>query len=197
MELQASQMIKIYMQNKTLVGNISYAPSAEGRLLDALNGITDRGPVKKGKFLELTDVTIQNADGTKEKLKTSYINKSTIQLAVTIGGVDSGRGLGAHDGPKAYPFIEKSPLPVRIETHDYIITGNMYHVRYQKVWIVLEDTSSFLPLTHAQILTVSNGMVEAAPFVAVNKDHILSLQEEVGKSKSRAAGIRESSKKTL
>jgi hypothetical protein len=73
MELLASQSIKLYMQTQVLIGNISYAPSPEARLLDALNGITDRGPVKRGRFLELTDVTIQHADGSKERLKTSYI----------------------------------------------------------------------------------------------------------------------------
>jgi hypothetical protein len=194
MELLASQSIKLYMQTQVLIGNISYAPSPEARLLDALNGITDRGPVKRGRFLELTDVTIQHADGSKERLKTSYINKSAVQLAVSEGGVDSGRGLGSHDGPKSYPFVEKTSLPVRIETRDYIVTGNMYHIRYQKVWVVLEDTPTFLPITHAQILNISNGDIETIPFVAVNKEHILSLQEETWKSKTRGA-TRESSKK--
>ena len=197
MELVASQIIKLYMQTQTVIGSISYAPTPEARLIDALNGVTDRGPVKKGRFLELSDVTIQHTDGSKEKLKTSYINKSTIQLAVTLGGADSGRGIGAHDGPKLYPFVEKTPLPVRIETNDYVIIGNMYHIRYQKVWIVLEDTVPFLPVTHAQIVTLSNSTTEMVPFVAVNKEHILSLQEANGKSKSRGAGNRVSAKRTL
>ena len=197
MELVASQIIKLYMQTQTVIGSISYAPTPEARLIDALNRVTDRGRVKKGRFLELSDVTIQHIDGSKDKLKTSYINKSTIQLAVTLGGADSGRGIGAHDGPKLYPFVEKTPLPVRIETNDYVIIGNMYHIRYQKVWIVLEDTVPFLPVTHAQIVTLSNGTTEMVPFVAVNKEHILSLQEANGKSKSRGAGNRVSAKRTL
>ena len=196
MELMASQIIKLYMQTQVVMGNISYAPTPEARLIDALNGITDKGPVKKGRFLELTDVTIQHSDGSKEKLKISYINKSTIQLAATLGDADSGRGIGAHNGPKLYPFIEKTPLPVRIETHDYVINGNMYHIRYQKVWIVLEDTAPFLPITHAQVVTLSNNTQEMIPFVAVNKEHILSLQEANGKWKSRETGSRVSSKRT-
>jgi len=63
MELVASQLIKLYMQKQVVIGNISYAPTPEAQLIDAFNGITDRGPVKKGRFLELTDVTIQHADG--------------------------------------------------------------------------------------------------------------------------------------
>ena len=197
MELVASQIIKLYMQTQVVIGSISYAPTPEARLIDALNGVTDRGPVKKGRFLELTDVTIQHADGIKEKLKSTYINKSTIQLAITLGDADSGRGLGAHDGPKVYPYVEKVPLAVRIETHDFAIIGNMYHILHQQVWIILEDTAAFLPITHARVVTLSNGTVENVPFVALNKEHILSLQAENGKIKPRGAANRIISKRTI
>ncbi len=50
MELAASQMIKLYTQTQTLLGNICYALTPEARLLDALNGITDKGLVKKENF---------------------------------------------------------------------------------------------------------------------------------------------------
>jgi hypothetical protein len=49
---------------------------------------------------------------------------------------------------------------------------------------VLEETQSFLPVTDARIITKLNGFQEMAPFVAVNKEHILSLQEELDKDKS-------------
>jgi hypothetical protein len=178
MELAASQLVKLYMQTQITMGYIYYAPTPEARLLDALNGLSDMGPVKRGRFLELSNVTIQHADGRQEKLPVAYINKATVQLAGTLGDADAGRGIGAQDGPKSYPFVEKSPLAVRIETQSYVVTGNMYRVTYQKVWHVLEDTPTFLPLTHAQICTVANGARERVPFVAVNKEHILSLQEE-------------------
>ena len=183
MELAASQLIKIYTQSQFLVGHIYYAPTPEARLLDALNGVADRGPVKKGKFLELNDVTIQYQNGTTEQLKVTYINKATVQLAITIGDADSGRGIGAQKGYKSYPFVEKSPIPVRVETHDYVVTGNIYRLGSQKVWNILEDTATFLPLTHAQVHTLANGALEMVSFVALNKDQILSLQEENGKQK--------------
>jgi hypothetical protein len=178
MELTASQLIKLYMQTQVLVGYIYYAPTPEARLLDALNGLSDMGPVKRGRFLELSNVTIQYTNGRQEKLPVSYINKATVQLAGTLAGADVGRGIGAQDGHKSYPFIEKSPVPVRIETQSYVVTGNMYRVAFQKVWQVLEDTPTFLPLTHALICTVATGVQERVSFVAVNKEHILSLQEE-------------------
>jgi len=181
MDMAASRLIKLYMPTQVLIGSIFYTPTPEARLLDALNGLADRGSMKKGRFLELTDVTIQHADGRKEELKTSYINKSTVELAITIGDADTSKGIGAQQGPKSYPYVEKSQLPVRIETTDYVVNGNMYHLSYQKVWSVLEDAPEFLPITHAQICTNANNTVESVPFVAVNKDHILSLQEENGR----------------
>jgi hypothetical protein len=43
---------------------------------------------------------------------------------------------------------------------------------------VLEEKLMFLPLTDAEIRTFTNGVWSNVPFVAVNKEHILSLQEE-------------------
>jgi hypothetical protein len=178
MELAASQLIKLYMQTQIITGDIYYAPTPEARLLDALNGINDQGPVKHGNFIELNNAVISHNDNTEEKIKTAYINKSTVELAATLGNADSGRGLGAQAGPKAYPFVEKSPVSVRIETQSYIVTGNMYRVTYQRTWHVLEDSPVFLPLTHVTIDIRSSKLRERYPFVAVNKEHILSLQEE-------------------
>ena len=183
MELTASQLIKLYMQTQVVIGNMYYAPTPEARLLDALNGLADRGPVKKGKFLELSDVQMMHLDGKQEKLKQSYINKSTIQLAVTLGDANCGRGIGAQEGAKSYPYVEKTPVPVRIETENYIVTGFMHSIISQGIWSVLEEGFTFLPLTRAQINTKLNGDRENLPFVAVNKEHILSLQELDGKDK--------------
>jgi hypothetical protein len=198
MELAASQLIKLYMQTQVLIGNIYYAPTPEARLLDALNGLSDMGPVKHGRFLELTKVTIQHTTGREEKLDVAYINKSTVQLAGNMsGGVNTGRGIGGLDGPKAYPFVEKSPVPVRIETHDYLVTGNMYHVSYQKIWHVLEDAQIFLPLTHVQVSNRANGIRERIPFAAVNKEHILSLQEEDGHSNLKSEDAKPGNRKNV
>lgn len=174
------------MQIQIAIGYIYYAPTPEARLLDALNGLSDIGPVKRGNFLELNNAIINHGDGTEEKIQTAYINKSTVQLAATLGNADAGRGIGAHPGPKTYPFVEKSPVVVHIETESYVVTGNMYRVAVQKTWHVLEDSPLFLPLTHAQIFSRSTGICERCPFIAVNKEHILSLQEE--KSTARKVG---------
>ena len=180
MKSVTTQLVKFYMQTQVLIGTIS---SPETRLLDTLNGVPDRELSKNRRFLELNDVIIQYADGSKEKLQTSYINKSTIQLAVVVNNAELNRGVGAQEGLKLYPFVEKSQLPVLIKTHDYIVKGDMHTLSFQKISIVLEDTQPFLPITDARIITKSNGSQETVPFVAVNKEHILSLQEEAEKEK--------------
>lgn len=178
MELTASQLIKLYMQEQIIIGFLSYAPTPEARLLDALNGGPDLSPMKRGKFLELSRVTMRHQNGQEDELQVAYINKSAIHLSATLGDANTGRGVGAQIGPKSYPYVEKLPVSVRLETQSYIVTGNMYHVGQQKIFSVLEDSQMFLPVTHAQVFTIATSIRERLPFVAVNKEHILSLKEE-------------------
>ena len=182
MESSASQLIKLYMEKQVLTGCIYYAPTPEARLLDALNGLADMGPVKRGKFLELNDVTILHDDGRTEKIGVSYINRSTVILAATLDGANAGRGLGGQTGAKSYPYVEKTPVSVRLETQHYFITANLYRVDSQKVWYVLEDNQTFLPLTSARILNRARQTTESMPFLAVNKEHLISVHEENGQT---------------
>jgi len=167
--------VKLYMQTQVLSGFI-YSPS-EDRLLDILGGLSVRRPQSRGRFLELSDVTIQHADGREEKLPAAYVNKATVHLAAT-STANSGRGLGAKLGPKPYPFVEKSPVPVRLLTAAYAVTGSLHRGNYQRAWHVLEERPMFLPLTNGEICALANGTRWKVPFVAVNKEHVLSLQEE-------------------
>lgn len=167
--------VKLYLQTQVLSGFI-YCPYEE-RLLDLLSGVSVRRLESRGRFLELSDVTIYHADGKEERLPTAYINKATIRLAATLDA-DSGRGLGTKVGPKHYPFVEKIPVPVRLQTPAYAVTGNMHRASYQRVWHVLEETPTFLPLTNVEMHALGSSISSKVPFVAVNKEQILSLQEE-------------------
>ncbi len=167
--------VKFYMQAEVVSGFI-YQPYEE-RLLDLLNGVSVRQTESRGKFLALSDVTIQQADAREERLPTAYINKATIQLATTPEG-DLARGIGARAGYKPYPFVEKSPVPVRLHMPAYAVTGSMHQARDQRVWHILEEGFTFLPITNVQIHALANGISSAVSFVAVNREQILSLQEE-------------------
>lgn len=168
--------VKFYTQTEVVSGLIYQYE--EERLLDLLNGVSLRRRGNQGKFLALSDVTIQQVAAKKEeRLPTAYINRATIQLATTPEG-DLARGIGAKAGHKPYPFVEKLSVPVRLHTPAYAVTGRMHQARGQRVWHVLEERPTFLPLTTAEIRALANGISSQVAFVAVNREQIVSLQEE-------------------
>jgi len=167
--------VTLYTEIQVLTGFIHQA--CEQRLLDLLNGTSLSTPETSGTFLELSDVTIFHPNGKKEKLPTAYVNKATIQLAATPDG-DSARGIGAKVGPKPHPFVPKSPVWVSLRMPTYALVGSMHCASGQKVRHLLGKTLMFLPVTDAKIRPLTNGIWWAAPFVAVNKEQIVSLQQE-------------------
>ena len=147
------------------------------RLLDVLNGESTRRIDRRGRVLELTDVTIYKSDGKEENLPTVYVNKPAICLAATWNS-DAGRGIGAMVGPKPYPFIEKLAVPVSVQLPRFSLTGNMHCTRGQMACHLLEETATFLPITNVEVHPLANGIWSNVPFVAANREQILSLQQE-------------------
>ena len=92
---------------------------------------------------------------------------------------------------KSYPFVEKSQLSVHVVTHDYSIKGNIYHMSYQMIKHVLEDKTTFFPLTHVHVCNSANDALEDFPFAAVNKEQIVSLQDAgfVTKKKTKVTRV--------
>ena len=168
--------VTFYMQTQVLMGFI--LQPHEQRLLDLLNGALPSPPESSGTFLKLSDVIISDAYGKKRKLPTAYINKATIQLAATLDG-NMARGIGAKVGPKPYPFVPKSPVRVNLRMPTYTLIGSMHHASGQRIQDILDERLMFLPLTNAKIHPITNGTWWAAPFVAVNREQILTLQEEI------------------
>ncbi len=167
--------VTLCMQTQVSSGFI-YLPFEE-RLSDLLNGVLGRQPESRGRFLTLSDVTVYKADGKQEKLPTAYINKASIYLAATWDS-NSGRGIGAKVGPKPYPFVQKSPMPVRLDLTGYSLTGSMHCASGERAQHVLEGGLRFMPLTGVEVRPLANGLWSNVPFVAVNKEQVLSLQEE-------------------
>ena len=175
MDTAAWLSVTLYMQTQIVTGFI-HNPYQQ-RLLDLLNGISVRQAEQRGRFLELSEMTIHHADGKEERLATAYINKATIQLATT-SDVDLSKGIGGKEGPKSYPFQEKVPMPVRLSTPAYEVIGNMYRISHQIIWYVLEDKPIFLPVTDAEIRVLTNDACTKVAFVAVNKEQILYLYQD-------------------
>ena len=169
-----STLVRLYVRNKLFDGSLR-SLSPEIRLVDSLSGtITPHSPETQREFVILTDVSLQPGCCGVEKTPFAYIKRSMIHIAATFSA-DSGRGLGAVPGPKRYPFINKSPFPVVLDTSDYEVKGNIYLTPSQQSWQLLENEPLFLPMTDAEICSLSNGTHWQVPFAAVNKDQIVSM----------------------
>ena len=167
--------VAVYLDAQTIDGNVSLPHKK--RLSDLLNSVVKEQSVNSATFLKLSDATITHADGTKEKAQTSFVNKATVQLVTTLDR-NSGRGIGAKDGPKFYPYVYKSPVRARMRMPSYELTGNIHCASGQKSSQLLEEELMFLPLTNARIRIAKGGDWWGANFVAVNRRQIFSLQYE-------------------
>jgi hypothetical protein len=157
---------KLFMQEQVMTGDI-YNRS-EDRLLDLLNGGRKIGIESQGGFIILKEVIIQYPDGKEERLPVVY----------AVFQANEARGLGGQDGYKPYPFIEKSPKPVKLQMPGYVVTGYMHRTQYETARDVLDEDRVFLPLTNTEIICLADGSRSEVPFVAVNKAQIMSLQEK-------------------
>lgn len=176
MEQADRPKVMLFTQTEVLIGSI-YISTIEGRLLDELNGRIVIGPENRDRFLNLADVMIQHLEGMREYAEIVHVNRDTIQMAATASA-NTGRGIGGKPGPKPYPFAEKLPVPVKIMMSGYEISGNMYRVSHQKIDHVLMEKTMFVPLTDAVVIALANRKTWDVPFLAVNKNQILSLYEE-------------------
>jgi hypothetical protein len=162
------------MRNKLMDGSLK-ALSPEIRLLEAISGTTTLHTLEdEQNFLILTDVSMQPGCCGVEKTSFAYIKRSMIHIAAAFSA-DSGRGLGAVPGLKRYPFINKSPFPVVLDTSDYEVKGNIYLTPSQQSYQLLENEPLFLPVTDVEIYSLTNGTHWQAPFAAVNKEQIVSM----------------------
>ena len=106
-----------------------------------------------------------------------YIRKTGINLAA-ISDPESARGAGGKPPPKPYPAKEKLSVLVSLETPTLTLDGTMYHLPRQTIGDVLDEKTLFLPLTDVTIVR-ENHIYGKRPFVAVRKEQILSLKEEI------------------
>jgi hypothetical protein len=169
-----STVVRLYLRNKLMDGSLK-ALSPEIRLLESISGITALHTLEDEQdFLILTDVSLQPGCCGVEKTSFAYVKRSMIHIAAAFSA-DSGRGLGAVAGLKRYPFINKSPFPVVLDTSDYEIKGNIYLTPSQQSHQLLENEPLFLPVTDVEICSLTNGTHWQVPFAAVNKDQIVSM----------------------
>ena len=168
--------VTIFLPQRVMMGNVDL-PQGE-RLLDVLNGASVRHYESKGKFLTLSDViTYDNTGEQHEIIPHTYVNKSAIYLLATWDA-NLGRGIGGKSEIRSWPLVRKTPVSVSIFLPTYTLTGSIHCSKETRVKYLLDNELMFFPITNAEIKTFENAFWSDVPFVAVNKQHILSLKEE-------------------
>ncbi len=145
------------------------------RLLDFLNGSNPLRQSVRGDFLELVVLRADHGDALHLP-PIEYVRKGAIQFAA-LTDADGGRGAGTGGAPKAYPFVRKSRATVSLELPDYTLIGSVHCGQGQTAQDVLNDGGPFLPLTEV-IIASQDGFYGTRPFVAVNKQQVISSREE-------------------
>jgi hypothetical protein len=177
MEMDKIMRLKVALFINTQVWTGSVYRHREERFLDLLNGVWAREPEGRSRFLLLHDVTVHHSNGPDEKLPIAYVNKSTIQLATTARA-NAARGLGGQPGPKPHPYRHKAAVAVKLNTPVYTLTGHMHCFYQQRARHVVQESQMFLPLTRVEMHSGCDSAGQRFPFVAVNKEYVLSVQDE-------------------
>lgn len=166
--------VQAYTPTHIFTGYVRILP--EQRLIDILNGAL-RGTLRTNKeFLPVSEVEMCSLDGTRVTLQSVYINKANILFARETEDSQTWQ-LGGKVGHKLYPFVSKSPVPVRLYIPSYTLTGEMHCAKGQSVWNALNSGMRFLPLTNVEIFPSAGSSESGVSFVGVNKGRIVSLEE--------------------
>lgn len=123
-------------------------------------------------FIEIINLFGSANDAGCGKSDIQFINKSEISF-VTLSDANTRRGLARENG-KVYPFTNKVPLLVNIQTKSCNLVGNMHIKEGQSVQSVFNDGAQFMPLTNVSIVN-GTGMRKLKACVFINKQHILSF----------------------
>jgi len=162
--------LEIYTQSSVKTGRV-FCPSIS-RMLDLLNDHFSPDAASHKSFLEIMECgAAAGSDAPK-----IYFSKSAIEL-VALSEANTGRGIGAAPSQKVYPFVSKISRHVTIELHSYAVAGSIHCTSDQSVMAILNERKAFLPMT-AAIITAGSGLREERPFVAINKNRIISLRED-------------------
>jgi len=145
------------------------------RLLDLLNYVGEAHPNVMGDFFEYVDLTDTGSGIPSFDTTWEYVRKSPIDMVALAKG-NLGRGVGAATGQKGFPYRQKHPLMVRVELRHHSLIGMVHCPEGQGIRHVLGLPQLFFPVTDVTI-SHEHGFYGSRPFVAVNKEHVISVRE--------------------
>lgn len=74
-------------------------------------------------------------------------------------------------------YVAKEKLRVQIETQRERLTGFVHVLYRHRASDLLNDDSRFIPVTDVKVTTLDGGKENSMSFLAINKDHIVTLTE--------------------
>jgi len=166
--------VQIYVASRICTG-YAYCPH-QRRLLDLLNGVPIGAVHTNEEFLPISEAKMCSVDGREDTVQPAYINKANILFVRAIEDGET-RGLGGQAGHKPYPFVPKRSTGVKVYMPFYTLTGQMHYAKGDRIVDMLNSGLRFLPLTNVEIRSSTGSSESGVSFIAVNKAHILSLEE--------------------
>jgi len=148
---------------------IGYVDCPYRRLLDLLNNVSSLTISDSNEeYLRVKEAKIDSLNR-RQTAEVASISKHDILFVKPIG----------HDG---IPLVPKQSKRVRLHLPSYILTGQIHYHRGRHWRNALDSIFSFFPITHVEIALQASNIKHEAPYVAVNKKHVSSV-EEIGSFK--------------
>ncbi|MDD5082049.1 MAG: hypothetical protein PHU08_01620 [Dehalococcoidales bacterium] len=165
--------VECYTHSQVVNGQISCPEGV--RVLDFLNASATIDRNASAEFIELANASDGSTSDLLHEKRKEYVRKAAIHL-VAVPDANTGRGVST-TGAKVYPFIHKDPARVTVQLQGYTLFGTIHRCQGQTTQDVLNESTRFLPLTDVTIAR-EYGICGTRPFVAVNKEQIISSREE-------------------
>ncbi len=162
--------------NRTFVGYTYLQPHQ--RLLDALRDGFAANSRRIGKnFLPLTEVEVYLADGRKEYMTSTHINKGNILFIAERNGEQP----VTREAKKEINYLTMTKKPVGTTIHMalYTLTGEIHGGTWQQPADTVEGNERFLPFTNVEISPEPVAGESRFDFVAINKEQILYIGESL------------------
>jgi len=132
--------------------------------MDLLNNVSSLTiPDSNEEYLRVKEAKIDSLNR-RETAEVASISKHDILFVKPIG----------HDD---IPLVPKQSRRIRLYLPSYTLTGKIHYHRGRHWRNALDSVFSFFPITNVEVALRILGIKHEAPYVAVNKEHVLSVEE--------------------
>lgn len=157
--------VLIYLTGDGICSGYAYCPYR--RLLDLLNNVSS--------------TTIQDSNDECLRVKEARIDWLKRRETAEAASVNKHDILFVKPTDDAgIPLVPRQSRRIRLHLPPYILTGQIHYHQGRHWKNSLDSVFSFFPMTNVEISSRISGIKHSAPYVAVSKIHILSVEEITG-----------------